>query len=180
MHNEIMLDLETIGVSNNAAILSIGAVRFDITDSTSYGSKFYVNVSVESCLKYGLQADGGTIMFWLKQADEARKVLFENPLSLELACEKFRVWAAGAKTVWGNGATFDNTILRNAFRVANAEFPIHFRGDRDVRTIVALAKQLGLVLEKQERVGQHHNALDDAMYQVQYVTKIFKAMREKK
>jgi len=176
---DIMLDLETMGTGNNAAIVSIGAVLFDI-DTGDIGSEFYMNVDLKSCMEAGLDADGDTICWWMKQSDEARMVLLENTKSLEDACTAFGNWVrmVGKKAkLWGNGVAFDNVILRNAFNKAGVKFPVHFRNDMDVRTLVAYDPE-EKKKQNSEREGTAHNALDDAKHQVKYVSAIHRRLKK--
>lgn len=46
----IMIDLETLDTSPSAAIISIGAVKFDPATQTPLGDKFYLPVSIQSNL----------------------------------------------------------------------------------------------------------------------------------
>jgi len=72
--NNIMLDLETMGNGNNAAIIAIGAVKFDqdITD------RFYKTIDLDSSVDVGLEIDPSTVLWWMKQGDDARGQ-FQHP-----------------------------------------------------------------------------------------------------
>ena len=59
--------------------------------------------------------------------------------------------------MWGNGATFDNVILANAYRGAGLPVPWKFWNDKCYRTIKGFFPQIKL-----QRIGTHHNAQDDA------------------
>jgi len=173
---DIMLDLETMGTGNNAMIASIGAVKFDLNTGET-GEEFYCTVNLESCDKYGLRADGGSIKFWMEQPDEARKALFDpKPISLPDALSKFKEFYGDFRksNVWGNGALFDNVIMRNAFTAVNKMIPWGYKNDRDVRTLVQLGKLSGLQKQQVDREGVHHNALDDPKHQVKYCHYIWK------
>ncbi len=61
-----MLDLETMGNTSNAAIISIAAVYFD---ETGVGRSFYHKVSLGSSCAIGLEMDADTVLWWLKQSD---------------------------------------------------------------------------------------------------------------
>jgi len=56
--------------------------------------------------------------------------------------------------------------------------PWFFANDRDVRTIVDLGRQLRNIDPKKdlELEGTAHNALDDAKFQVRYVSAIYQAL----
>lgn len=183
----VMLDLETMGSGSKAAIVSIGAVLFDpMTGET--GAEFYQVVSLNSSAHYG-ELDPGTVIWWMQQSEEARAVfLDENKTSLKAALESFSSWieqncdqnekGKPEAIVWGNGATFDNVIMGNAYKATRLRQPWAFFNDRDVRTIVDLGKQLRGIDPKKtlELEGTAHNALDDAKFQVRYVSEIYKAL----
>jgi len=58
MTRRIMLDIETLGLEAGAAILSIGAVKFD-TDGL--GAEFSGEIDLESCQDAGLAIDAETL-----------------------------------------------------------------------------------------------------------------------
>lgn len=183
----IMLDLETMGNGSNAAIVSIGAVLFDPLTG-AIGEEFYQVVSLNSSAHFG-ELDSSTVLWWLKQSDEARAVFEdENKTTLKNALVFFADWVnehcdrnekdKPDAVVWGNGATFDNVILGNAYKAVRLRQPWFFANDRDVRTLVDLGRQLRGIDPKKDLTlqGTAHNALDDAKFQVRYVSEIFKAL----
>lgn len=180
--NNVMLDIETVGNGSKAAIVSIGAVFFD-PKTGELGSEFYQAISLSSSAYYG-EMDASTIEWWMKQSDEARAVFSdENKTNLKDSLVKFTQWIEQAenykeRVVWGNGSAFDNVILNHAFRSARMTPPWPYYGDRDVRTIVDLGRQLRGVDPKKEMEleGTAHNALDDAKHQARYVSAIFQAL----
>ena len=121
----------------------------------------------------------------MKQSDEARSV-FNDPLSisLERALLEFADFIDLNGTqdvnVWGNGSSFDNAILSGIYRKKSLKLPWDFRNDRDVRTIVALAKDLrNFDARKSISSSDYaHHALHDAKYQAAYVSAAFKAIYE--
>lgn len=171
-----MLDLETFGNKPNSVIVSIGAVQFDI-NTGKLGKEFYCNVNPTSCLYYGLEVDGSTLMWWMGQSDEARKALKSSPLSLKPALEKFDTFYKACPKgtyIWGNGSTFDNIILSNAYDKTMMRRPWAYNKDCDMRTIVALGANLrGTDVKSYKREGTYHNALDDAKHQVKIVSDIY-------
>lgn len=172
--DNVMTDLETLGKGSNAVILSIGAVLFD---ETGLGSTFYCNVDGQSCVDIGLKLDVSTIMWWMKQGDDARKALTNaKGKHIVAALNDFRdfvmVGAGKDAKLWGNGATFDNVILSNAYELAKIERPWSYKGDRCYRTMKAEYPQI-----TQDAVGVAHNALDDAKYQALHMSKILAHIR---
>lgn len=164
-----MLDLETMGASSGAAIMSIGAVEFDL-ETTTLGREFYVNVDLASCLKLGLRVDASTLMWWLEQDEAARKSLLDHRENIYVALTLFKKWLDPETTLWANGASFDFPILNEAYRLEGMEKPWNFRNERDARTIYRLNNI------KVENLGTHHNALDDAKAQARTLIHAFELM----
>ena len=169
MVTDYTFDLETMGTNANAAILSIGAAAFD-RNSAEFDLErtFYINIYLNSSLEAGLSVDASTIYWWLEQSTEARSSLLQQPIAtLEEALLSFSDWV---KMMGGSGipawshATFDAPILGNAYRQLNMKLPTSYRAQRDIRTLVDL---MG-VYEIEAR-GTHHNALDDSIYQAEYI-----------
>lgn len=172
----IMLDLETFGNKPGSAIVSIGAVQFDI-NTGKLGKEFYVNVNPSSSLYYGGTVDGSTLMWWMDQSDESRKALMKGQVPLKLALEKFTEFYKSCGKgirVWGNGSVFDNVILSSAYNATMMRKPWPYNADCDMRTIVAVGGGiLGVKITDYKRVGIHHNALDDAKFQAMVVSDIY-------
>jgi hypothetical protein len=78
------------------------------------------------------------------------------------------------RKIWGNGASFDNAILAELYRVAKHPSPWEYWNDRCYRTLKNLYKQ---VVPPPERKGTHHNALDDAVFQAEHAVSILKFRR---
>ncbi|GGA80596.1 exodeoxyribonuclease VIII [Neiella marina] len=182
--NNVMLDLETAGNGSHAAIVSIGAVFFDPLTG-QIGSEFYWPVDLDDAAKYG-QMDASTIAWWMKQPYDARAVFnAKDKLILHDALLEFADWICqieGFKNrmVWGNGATFDNVILANAYAATKLTRPWPYFGDRDVRTVVDIGRRVfGMDPKKTMALtGTAHNALDDAKHQAAYVSAIYQRLAQ--
>lgn len=134
-----MLDLETLGNGNDAVILSIGAVKFDAVEILD---RFHVAINPETCTPYGLKIDASTVMWWLDdERQAARTSLLDNvTVDLPSALTGFASWlGSDSLPVWGNGSTFDNVILRNAYRATGLDYPIRFWHDWCYRTVKNMA-----------------------------------------
>ena len=77
--NNVMLDLETMGLGPNAAIIAIGAVMFD-PETMQLGSEFYRIINLESAVAAGGIMDAGTVMWWLEQGAAARAELTSDKI----------------------------------------------------------------------------------------------------
>ena len=177
--DNVMLDLETLSSCSNAAIVSIGAVCFDI-EKQELGKTFYQTISIDTSLEHGC-VSGSTIAWWMQQSGEARKVFDQDKaISLTTALGLFSSFMQDGEErslkVWGNGSSFDNVILANAFESTGLTAPWKFRNNRDMRTIVGLAKHWGIVHDI-KRECTHHNALDDAIFQTEVVTSLIHRMK---
>lgn len=158
----VMVDLETMGTVPGCPIMSIGAVAFDPVKGT-LGSQFYDVVDLQSCMNAGLRLDASTILWWMKQSDEARAALTDREgAALPIALSRFAEWfsKSGGQFFWSHGASFDEPILQVAARVAKVTMPWKFWDVRDTRTLFDLA---GVTVGRGK--GTHHNALDDAQAQ---------------
>jgi hypothetical protein len=161
----VMVDLETLGNTSSSAIVSIGAAKF-----TADGvlDTFYRRIDLQSCIRAGLKMDVNTVEWWMHQSDEARAVFTQPGVGLRVALQDFSVWYPKGGCLWGNGATFDNVILTNAYRACDLEPPWPYWGDRCYRTVKALYKHI----EADKFDGVKHNALDDALHQARHLIKI--------
>ncbi|MBT5935649.1 3'-5' exonuclease [Sulfurimonas sp.] len=175
----IMLDIETMGLKGNSAIISIGAVAFD-PDNNCLGETFYVNVDLSSCINHGLVVDGGTIAWWITQSSDAKKSLFKDAKPLDEALSTFTDYIHQFKKVkvWGNGLGFDNVIVKNAYAALKRDRPWSDFQDRDMRTIVDITESI-YGKQTKEKIGIAHNALDDAINQANTVCKYWQLLKGK-
>lgn len=161
----VMIDLETYSTRYNAAIASIGAVKFqgdEILDT------FYCTVAADSCKAMGLHFDKETLDWWSRQSKEARQALLKDNVDLKTALREFAVWYGDRSLpTWGNGAGFDNVIMDNAYRSAGMTRPWLPWEDRCFRTMKNIVN-----IPIDARQGVYHNALDDAMHQTRHLIKI--------
>jgi hypothetical protein len=170
--NNIMVDLETMGNRGNAAIVSIGAVRFD---KDGLHEEFYKVVDLDSSVMAGMDIDVSTISWWLAQGPEAQKIFSSSTpkTSLKAALTDFAAFIRTGAEVWGNGADFDNVILKSAYNAIGMTLPWKYWNNRCYRTMKGLYKQVSL-----KRTGTHHNALDDAKTQAEHLIRIFEHSRK--
>ncbi|MER2551237.1 3'-5' exoribonuclease [Klebsiella pneumoniae] len=177
----VMVDLETMGKKHNAPIVAIGAVVFDPATG-SIGESFYKVVCLESSVNWGAVIDPSTVIWWLKQSSEARSAIVnDDAIPLQDALLQFREFvsdnvAGGSKKaqVWGNGASFDNSILRSSYDYIAEDYPWEYWNDRDVRTMVELGQAISFAPKTTIPFeGARHNALADAIHQARYVSAIW-------
>ena len=169
----LMVDIEAMGNESCSVICSIGAVEFNIKTG-EIGRKFYVKVSIQSCLDLGLKVNGETIEWWMNQSDEARKEVTTETLNIGDALYKFRLFLQDIGTenlcLWGNSVRFDMGLLEDAYKAKRQPIPWNFRNERDVITLVAFAPELKANAEK---TGTKHQPIDDCLFQIKYCSAIW-------
>lgn len=169
----VMLDLETMGTSPDAAIVAIGAVTFEPADGTC-PARYFQPVQLETAVAAGGTIDPGTVQWWMRQSDAARAVL-QGGAPIVDALVGFAAWLADAADgdvqVWGNGADFDNVILSRAYTRARMARPWRTYANRCYRTAKNLRPEVPL-----HRIGVHHHAADDAASQAMHLMAIFRAL----
>ncbi|EED1768537.1 3'-5' exoribonuclease [Escherichia coli] len=176
--HHLMIDLETMGKNPDAPINALVGKFFDPATG-EMGPEFSKTIDLETA---GGVIDRDTIKWWLKQSREAQSAILTDEIPLDDALLQLREFIDENSgeffvQVWGNGANFDNVILRRSYERQGIPCPWRYTNDRDVRTMVAL----GLVMDFDARSvitfeGERHNALHDARYQAKYVSVIWQKL----
>lgn len=183
MTKHVVVDLETMGVSPNAPIISIGAVEFKINEDFSvvnFGRAFYRNVDLQSSLDQGMKIDASTIYWWLRQDGDAREALVakadseeDKPVTLYTALTDFTTWFkadgidSADKRIWSRGQDFDIAILRVGYARFGINHPWRYNMARDARTFYDM---LGFKPEEVLRPNESsHNALADATWEARAI-----------
>jgi hypothetical protein len=170
----VMVDIETMGSMSYSSIVSIGAVEFEIETGRT-GRQFYENVSLQSCLDLGLVINADTLLWWLKQNEEARlEIANAKGVHINIALNRLSQFVSKKQQLWGNSARFDLGILQNAYDKSGMLIPWDFRKERDVRTLVAFKPD---IMKSYNHEGVAHNALDDCHKQIGYCSKIWNTLK---
>lgn len=179
---DISFDIETLSTRPDAAILSIGAAAFDRATG-AIGRTMYVEVKIDDAVDNG-HVDGSTLTWWVSQSDAAR-ALFSRPNKVSLATAMRLVTEfvvrevedTGEVSPWGNGSTFDITILESAYRRVGLPVPWKFWNVRDMRTIVDAAfEATGFDRGSIPFEGVPHHALYDAVHQAKVIATSWNAV----
>ncbi|GDO36835.1 exonuclease [Escherichia coli] len=174
----LMIDLETMGKNPDAPIISIGAIFFD-PQTGDMGPEFSKTIDLDTA---GGVIDRDVIKWWLKQSREAQSAIMTDEIPLDDALLQLREFIDENSgeffvQVWGNGANFDNVILRRSYERQGIPCPWRYCNDRDVRTIVELGKAIDFDARTAIPFeGERHNALDDARHQAKYVSAIWQKL----
>ena len=181
-----VLDIETLGKAANAVIPSIGCVIINIFTGDVI-SKFYVRCDVQSQLKIRT-TDQETFDWWesqLKEYPNSYNEIFSDKLSrvdlkeaLNQLNDFLKSHLPNRPQVVGNGPEFDNVIVVNAMQQAGIEPAWDHGCNQSLRTFVFLGRYLLNIDPKYklEFKGEKHHALNDAIYEAEYLHFIFNAL----
>ncbi len=175
--NNIMIDIETLGIRVTAPIVSIGACYFDpLTGKIGETYERLLDWREEA---YDRRPEPATVSWWLSQSKQARKSILGPPdCTLPRALDELTIFCNEADYIWCTSIQLDIGALENAFESFNIAIPWNFRMLRDARTLMDIAQKLGM--KKPPRIGLHHDPLDDAVWQVAAVSKLWKQIFRKK
>lgn len=178
MRTDIMVDIETLGNKTDSTIFQIAAIAFDIKTGATIGSFNKIADIEQNSITY---TTGSTLKWWLNTNKELlTDLLNKGKGSSEQLLIDFHEWLTDAKLnsdvyLWGNGILFDNKMIQHQFEDAGLEYPIFYKNDRDVRTIVDLAGEKLGISEKElkdkfkNKELVEHDAFDDVKYQIDLV-----------
>lgn len=178
-YQDLMIDFETLGTDPQTTVISIGACFFDEATET-IGPTFYMAFDVDGQIKDGRNITGSTLKWWMGQSGAAKKVFHEKAKPAKEVLELFSQWVLAQNTIskiqpWGNGSTFDISIIEDMFRMYNVKCPWIYYNVFDLRTFKRYVAG-GAKVDKSE--GVDHNALDDAINQAKYVIQHYKFFKE--
>ena len=171
MAKHLMIDMETMAVSPNAVVLSLGAVHFN-PYGNGYGDKIYFKIDLDDQDKLNREIDPKTLEWWSKQDPAIMEEAFseEGRISLVDAMDQFHKFAWGCSAFWSHGATFDLVIIENIYRQLGKNLPWQYWQLRDTRTLF----DLGFNPDMPQ--GSKHDALQDAIRQSVGVQNIYAKM----
>lgn len=179
-----MLDIETLGLKDDALIFQIAAASFDIRTGEI---KDTINIVADISKQEKINVEPDTLKFWAVHNSELFKELL-NRGSLfspppKGALKEFAKWLKSydkeSTYLWGNGIMFDNRKIAHQLEAMGEEYPITYRNDRDVRTLVELASiKTGIESRKlkdsfKQRDYEIHDAMEDVKYQIDFTVGCF-------
>jgi len=177
LHTDIMIDIETASTQNNAVILSIGIVAFNVYDPTVKREELEILIDKKDGDNLGLHTCENTMKWWEQQKKEAiDKAFNEEPrfttkeglTQLLSFCKSF----PKCKRYWCQGINFDPIVLENAFKCTSVEVPWKFYQLRDSRTIKDLLSYVSI-----KKPESAHSAIADCNYQIDILHYVYKRLR---
>lgn len=170
---DVMIDLETLATDEDTVVVSIGACTFDVKTGEVAKSSFYMILEMQDQLNRGRKLSADTLKWWIGQEEKAKQMFHEKAQSPLNVLNTLATWLRQVSPdsrnlkVWGNGSTFDISILQHMFRMYNMKCPWGYNGVMDVRTF----RRFVANGEKIPNSGTAHNALDDSIAQANFVVK---------
>lgn len=166
--SHVMLDLESFGTKVDSQLISIGIVRFN-KKGISDKKEIILDVTTQPERKF----DFGTLAWWVESPKKS-KVLHsylqsKHKVSLNQGLVQLSNYITPDDVVWANGMLFDLAALINAYNSFDMPLPWNFRNVRCMRGMRALFGDIEL-----EFKGDRHSAVDDCVYQAEYVIACWK------
>lgn len=162
---ELMIDIETLSTRHDAAVIGVGAVRFNISTKQYARPFFYEEIDHVSLSDF--HRDPKTLAWWAKQE--------KNPpngsCTIHDALTKLITFINEhpPTRVWAKSPSFDCNIIKYACSQFDLEWPIPFWKERDVRTLMDIANL-------PNSFTATHNAVEDCISQIRSVTDSFNAI----
>jgi len=174
MTKHLMVDLETLATTPNAAILSLGAVTFNPNSNEIYDELYY-KVELESFDGLDSFIDDNTVEWWSKQDSAAQEEAFDpnNRVDVRTVLDDFYKFCMGSSKFWSHGSTFDIIILEHYYRQIGKPYPWKFWEVRDTRTLFDLG------MDPEMPQANKHHALEDARRQAIGVQNMFRKLGRK-
>lgn len=165
--DSVMVDIESMGVNENAALIQVGAALFNFDGRPVFAPSpmFQQNIDLMSSLQAGGIVDQSTVRWWNDRGGFPSDPK-QPPANIRIVLGRFADWLGrfpSVKEVWAQGSQFDLAVLQGYFRRLNIECPWAYHAGRDTRTVYALAKRKGW---KKPAGEPSHAALQDCLDQI--------------
>jgi hypothetical protein len=168
-----MIDLETLGVDPDTAIMTLGAVKFDPYTNAEPHSELYMRLDVEEQTEtYNRTINDDTLAWWASQSQAIQDEAFgdHDRVTVDEFTNALNRWCVGLDQIWCQGPTFDFVILTDFYRMAGKPCPWNYWQIRDSRTLFAL-----MPVDPRKSIQEElHNALADSYYQAKCVQQTYK------
>jgi hypothetical protein len=165
-----MIDLETLDVTPDAQILTIGAVKFDPCNFDETFEEFYYRFDVDEQEALGRLQSDSTLAWWATQSKAIQEEAFHpDRHSCRTILRELKKWHVGCEKIWSQGE-FDTVMIENMCRQLDEPIPWKFWNVENCRTML---NRMPIDPRKEVKFAAH-NALEDAKAQVLALRKTFK------
>lgn len=164
IRRDVMVDIETLGTTPESTIMQIAAASFEIRTGEILETFHQVaDISQNEAPTSGHRSSEDV----LRKFHQWLKTLERN---------------SGKLFLWGNGILFDIAMIKRQLESLGLDYPVHYRHDRDVRTILELASHKLKKLEKEIKNEVYdgslvaHDAFNDVINQVKLVSYCYRIL----
>ncbi|WP_434357377.1 3'-5' exoribonuclease [Parasalinivibrio latis] len=144
--NTVVIDTETLDVSETAIVLTLSAIRFNRFGEMhpEHGfvchpdDEFHIAIDVTEQLLQGRTTSPSTLKWWNEQSEEAKAALWTDSLNTMRVKDALKELTAfiGDCQPFARGTDFDFKILGHLYRTNDMKAPWKFNQVRDVRTYI--------------------------------------------
>ncbi len=168
-NRRFMVDIETLSVKNDAAVIAVGVAvfnRVEILDSHMW--------LIDPIYAIGHREQRTFNEFWNNPemvTDDVRERMFSGLEKPWDVCDQFNQFYETWKPneMWANPPQFDYIILRSMYEACEMIPAWHWREEKDFRTVKDMAKSLGIDYSSAYEGRQAHDARDDAIAQAKAI-----------
>lgn len=174
--DNLMIDLETLGVCADSVVIEIGAVPFSFNGEI--GSEFQIYPKVQEQIS-NRKVEWSSIKFWMSQNFDVRnnQIHAHRDFDLFESLNILTRFCAGNMNpnfnVWGNG--FDIPLLNQAYSSFGLKTPWSYKKIMDCRTISWLSKISVKKFENESDVK--HSAVSDCKFQIRFVVDSYRILK---
>ena len=170
---EVMLDLETMGIGEKAAILEISLVPFCLDRTPVDVEPFHKTIDLTSCLLEGMKVEDDTQRWWMKQDAQAKwNLRHSEKTDIRDAIRQSHDWLSALCVgyevhLWCRGLNFDVPKYERCVRMLLEErTPYDWWNLEDARTY---AHTFDVHNADIEFVGTRHTSEADCHHQIRIV-----------
>lgn len=185
---DILVDLETLGISDTAPVIQVSAGAFHIGQHDVIAT-FNQKVDLKTFDKFPMEA--GTLDFWTskpEQVAQLRTYFSDTGLTEQAMWTKFAdfldKYSDFEVRLWGNGISFDVIKVNYNLKRFGLANPVEFWDERDVRTITQLAADKSNTTpqnwQKSVPNDNAHDALSDVIWEIEYVNRAYNLLIDRK
>lgn len=158
----IIIDIETLGRRNDAAVTQVGIViadeNFDVLDS------YLIQVTPDAWNTCDRTFTGETLLWWMEQKNtptskKPTHIIHSYKYLVDKLYQIFDRYNTEDTTIWTKG-TMDLFCIKDLCEYFDMNTPWEFWQPRDIRTVKDFIK------EWKTFENNNHNALDDALNQL--------------
>ncbi len=174
MTTHATIDIETLGISPDTVVLTIGGIKFDPMEDDGLHSEFYYRLNADEQIDMGRTVDEKTLEWWETQSEEVKAEALDtnDRIPVEETLKALNKWLVGVDKLWCQGPVFDIGILENLYKQIGLHHNWQFYIIRDSRTLFGLMDKD----PRKEIDFAAHNALADAIVQSLCIQKVYKKL----